>query len=90
MPDYLRSMGASYFVSRLYSERLDASHDAWQNAGSPERRTNYFEQSRHLHVEYLRIVVGMNPNMLNTNHIGLDGREVVEMARELLLQWGGE
>lgn len=80
----LRSMGASYFVSRLFFEEIDNNHLNWKRAGSQTTRNTNFNNSRDMHIKYLEAVVGMSPNKLNTNTIGLSGRKIIKMAEELL------
>lgn len=80
----LRRMGASYFVSRLFFEEIDNNHLNWRRAGSQTTRNANFNNSRDMHINYLRVVIGMSPNRLNTNAIGLSGEEIIEMANELL------
>lgn len=80
----LRRMGASYFVSRLFYEKIDNTHLNWRRAGSQPTRNTNFNNSSDMHIDYLRAVIGMSPNRLNTNAIGLSGREIIEMANELL------
>lgn len=80
----LRSMGASYFVSRLFFEKIDNTHLNWRLAGAQASRETNFNNSKDMHIDYLRAVIGKNPNRLNTNTINLSGEEIIEMAKELL------
>lgn len=80
----LRTMGASWFVSYLYFKKLAPNHRAWAQAGEQRARQNAFRNSRDSHIDFLRHVIGSNPNQLNKNSIGLPGVKVIAMAEELL------
>ena len=83
---YLRKIGASWFVSYSYYERIDKGHVNWQDVKPHVLHSRFymFERTRSLHKEWLQEVACMNDARLSTNTIGLSGVKIKAMANELL------
>lgn len=79
----LRTMGVSWYVSRLYGNFIDQNHDNWRMAGTQLARLNAYRNT-YDHVRYLKHIIEGNSNRYNANAIGLTGVQIVEMATELL------
>lgn len=80
----LRTMGASWFVSRAYHDHVDASHLNWQNAKTLQPRMSSYASSTEHHAEWLRMVLDMNPKRLAHNSLGLSPEQIKDMARRTL------
>lgn len=83
-----RTMGASWFASRAYHDRVDRSHLNWQDANTLQSRMSAYANSTEHHAEWLRAVLDMNPVLLAKNDIGLTGAQVKELARRALSAMG--
>ena len=84
--ELLSSMGASWFVSYAYYERIDHSHRNWEKV-STSRRIPSYAQGRIYHKEWLNVVLSMNPVNLSKNTIGLSPEQIKAMAKEVLDHW---
>lgn len=81
--DRLTTMGSSWFISRLYYERIDKSHVNWRKPKTSSNRNSVFVNSVHLHDLFLEQILSMNPANLAKNRIGLSGADVLGMAQQL-------
>lgn len=77
-------MGAVWFVSRLYCEKIDGTHRNWTSAGSLRTRSANFNNSSEDYIAYLELIKGISNARLGTNTIGLSGDQVKEMVNILL------
>ena len=82
----LTTMGACWFVSYCYNQKIDPNHRNWQNVGTANR-ISVFNKTQNKHRYYLERVLEMNDVNLNKNRIGLSSVRVKEMARDLLQNW---
>ena len=82
--EILAKMGATWFVSYFYYEKLDKTHDNWSRVSTIQSRISKFNKGRPYHQIWLKEVISMNPVNLNKNTIGLDASQTKKMARELL------
>lgn len=82
--EILTKMGASWFVSYSYYEKIDRKHLNWSKVKTTGSRLSHYNKGRAYHEEWLLEVLSMNEDALSTNTIGLDGEEIKSMARELL------
>lgn len=85
--DILADMGASWFVSYAYYEKIDRNHKNWDKVSTSGMRASKYEKGRAYHQLWLREVLNMNPLNLNKNTIGLDAFQIKEMARKILENW---
>lgn len=85
--DQLNEIGASWFVSYIYHERIDKSHRNWNRVKTVPYRSSIYKNSRNYHKEWLQQVDRMSPDGLGTNTIGLSGFQIKDMAREVLKCW---
>ncbi len=82
--EILSKMGASWFVSYAYFEKIDRTHKNWSNISTAQSRISKYNNSRYYHQYWLREVLDMNPANLNKNTIGLRAEETKSMAKQLL------
>ena len=82
--EILSKMGATWFVSYAYYEKIDRTHKNWSKVSTAHSRISRYNQGRNYHVSWLNEVIKMNHKNLNTNTIGLDATTVKEMAQKLL------
>lgn len=85
--EILSKMGATWFVSYAYYEKIDSLHKNWGVVSTASSRIFRYNQGRCYHKAWLEEVTKMNPKNLNTNTIGLAAVTVKEMAQELLENW---
>lgn len=83
--DILAKMGASWFVSYCYYNKLDKTHKNWTQIGTVSQRISTYQTSCSFHRAWLEEIQYMNPYKLKTNRIGLEGWTVQKMAKELLV-----
>ncbi len=82
--DILADMGATWFVSYSYYDKIDSSHCNWNKIKSVEMRKSVYNKSKSYHKNWLQEVLSMNPLKLKTNKIGLDPNATKAMAKKLL------
>lgn len=82
--DRLSAMGATWFVSYAYYDRIDPMHRNWENVSTTKNRIGQYNSTFRYHEQWFREVLKMNPTNLNRNSIGIDARETQSMARKLL------
>ncbi len=85
--EQLAKIGASWFVSYAYYEKIDRTHKNWNNIGTASVRVSKYNKSRAFHKKWLLEVINMNPNNLNKNTIDLSAEVIKDMAKELLYHW---
>jgi len=86
----LTSIGASFFVSYLYSEHVDSTHCSWKSieTKSKSSRVRTIIRSEQHHYSWLERVDQMSDANLSKNALGLGGAEVKVMARAILDVFG--
>ena len=77
----LTTMGATWFVSYCYYDKIDRTHRNWEKY--PER-VSIYNRTDHYHRFWLERVLEMDSERLSANTIGLTGDEVIKMAKILL------
>ncbi|MCM1055514.1 MAG: hypothetical protein NC394_08335 [Bacteroides sp.] len=82
--EILSKIGATWFVSYAYYEKIDGNHNNWKNVSS--RFANY-NNSRNYHKYWLEQVLVMNSENLKRNKLGIDPDTTKAMAKKLLEQW---
>ncbi|MGM9609616.1 MAG: hypothetical protein ACI3XE_05280 [Eubacteriales bacterium] len=85
--DILTKMGATWFVSYAYYERIDRTHKNWDKVATTQPRISKYNTGRSYHKAWLAEILTMNPANLNKNTIGLSAEEIKTMARKLLDNW---
>lgn len=80
----LSKMGATWFVSYAYYEKIDQKHRNWNKVSTAKMRLARYNEGRSYHKAWLREVLAMDPQNLNKNTIGLDAFQVKQMAKKLL------
>ncbi len=78
----LNRMGASWFVSYAYYLYVNSEHTNWQKV-SISMRESYFKKSEEYHRFFFKRIIEMNESKLDTNKLGLEGREIIRMAEEI-------
>ncbi len=85
--EILTGMGASWFVSYAYYDKIDKSHRNWDRVATTQPRLSKYNKGKPYHKIWLQEVINMNPANLNKNTIGIDARQTKAMAKELLEKW---
>lgn len=80
----LSYIGASWLVSYLYYLKIDQNHRNWDKVSDVATRKNRCKRHSQFHSVWLQEIIRMNPEKLDRNHIGLNGAEVIEMAKAVL------
>ena len=80
----LTSMGATWFVSYAYYEKIDAEHKNWENVDTKQHRKRVYRNSREYHEFWLKQIINMNDSQLVKNQIGLKPIEIKRMAKAVL------
>ena len=86
--EILTGMGASWFVSYAYYERVDPTHRNWAKVSTTQSRLSRYNRGRKYHKAWLNEVLVMNPVNLNKNTIGLDAAQTKSMAKAVLDKLG--
>lgn len=85
--EILSKMGATWFVSYAYYEKINSSHNNWARVSTTQSRISNYNKGRSYHKIWLTQVLLMNPDNLNTNTIGINATQTKSMAEELLANW---
>ncbi len=86
---YLRTMGNTWFVSRLYYETVDRRHLNWKQATSLTTKESAFKLSKEFHKIWLHYVHEMaSGNSMATNKIDLSADEINAMVNALIARMG--
>jgi|GEM_PF-1187451 len=82
--EYLTTMGATWFVSYCYYDKIDRTHRNWERVETHNSRQSVYRRTAHYHRFWLERVLEMDSERLSANTIGLTGDEVIKMAQALL------
>ncbi|GAB4174100.1 MAG: hypothetical protein Tsb0017_11620 [Geothermobacteraceae bacterium] len=82
--EQLTTIGATFFVSYLYSQHVDSTHKNWESIKTKNSRISTINRSAQYHRSWLEHIGGMNDANLNKNTLGLKGATVKEMAKAIL------
>ena len=82
--EILSKMGASWFVSYAYYEKVDVTHKNWDKVSTTASRISRYNEGRKYHKLWLQEVLVMNPINLNRNTLGLDASQIKTMAKAVL------
>lgn len=82
--EILTMMGATWFVSYSYYEKIDKTHTNWQLVKTANMSKSKYLNSRNYHKFWLEQVLSMDEDRLNTNTLQIDAYETKRMASELL------
>ena len=85
--DVLSKMGAAWFVSYAYYDRIDKNHTNWNRVSTASSRISKYVSSTDYHKDWLHEVLVMKDENLNKNTIGLDAWQVKAMAKKILDNW---
>ena len=85
--DILSKMGAVWFVSFIYYDRVDPSHTNWKRVATYKTRISKYNSSNQFHKEWLQEIIWMDPEKLNKNQIGIDAKQVREMVKKVLASY---
>lgn len=85
--ELLSGMGASWFTSYAYYEKIDCSHRNWERVSTSRLRISKYNKGRNYHKGWLNKVLTMNPANLNKNTFGLNSGQIKAMAKEVLDHW---
>ena len=77
-------MGAVWFVSFAYHEKIDPAHVAWNLLATVDGRKAAYRRSVVYHRFWLYKILQMSNARLDRNHIGLSATDVKQMVHELL------
>ncbi len=82
--EQLTRISASWFVSYMYYIKVDKTHFNWQKVCSCSSRISICDSNIAYHKVWMNKIVGMNPNRLGTNKLGIKGTDIISMAKILL------
>lgn len=82
--DKLSVIGATWFVSYAYYNRIDSKHCNWGKVKTWKSRESVYFHTQEYHKFWLEQIANMNNDLLKTNKIGLDPIETKRMAKEIL------
>jgi hypothetical protein len=82
--EQLTTIGASFFISYLYSQYVDPAHSGWTSIGTKAARIRTITRSKQHHRAWLEQVSQMNETNLSRNTMGLRGENIKAMAQALL------
>lgn len=85
--EILTGMGASWFVSYAYYDKIDKTHRNWDRVATTQPRISKYNKGKCYHKAWLKEVLAMNPTNLNKNTIGLDACITKALAKEILDNW---
>ena len=80
----LSTMGATWFVSYLYYQKIDNTHNNWKSVKTYPSRICVFNRSQQYYKYWLERVLEMENERLNTNTLRIYAQQTKKMARELL------
>lgn len=80
----LTTLGAVWFVSYSWFNKIDTTHLNWQNVSTYDSRISTYKRTQEYHMYWLKQIIHMNECNLDKNKIGLKGSEVIAMAKKLL------
>jgi len=82
--EYLRKMGATWFVSYSFYNQHDKIHMNWEKTKSHKSCISVFNITNKYHKFWLRQISNMDDNKLNTNKLGLKATQIKLMTSVLL------
>ena len=82
--EQLTTIGATFFVSYLYSQHVDSTHRNWASIKTKNSRISTINRSEHHHRAWLENIGRMNDAKLSKNTLGLNGTAVKKMAEAIL------
>jgi hypothetical protein len=85
--EILAKIGASWFVSYAYFERINRAHMNWSHVSTAGVRMSKYRSGRIYHKKWLQEVLIMAPVNLEKNTLGLSADRIKEMAQEILDGW---
>ena len=80
----LTTMGAAWFVTYCYYDKVDKSENRWSKLSTASNRISVYRRTAGLHKYILHRVLEMSDLNLDKNTLGLSGREVKAMVKQLL------
>lgn len=78
--DQLTTIGATFFVSYLYHQYVDSTHENWASIKTKKSRISTINSSENYHRIWLKHIGNMSEANLNKNSLGLDGPVIKEMV----------
>ncbi len=78
--EQLTTIGASFFISYLYHENVDADHKNWASIKTQKSRIATINRTKEFHQAWLKRVFSMKEVNLNRNTLELNGSVIKEMA----------
>ena len=88
--EILSKIGATWFVSYAYYEKIDKYHRNWSSVHTASTRLSKYNKGRVHHKAWLNEVLVMNPANLNKNTIEIEAHQTKAMAKEILKRWEEE
>lgn len=81
--DILKKIGASWFASYWYFNNVDNNETHWVNCQDVGDRIDKYNDSEQYHKTWLEYIVkNGNLKKLDTNELGLTGRQIIEFAKK--------
>ena len=77
----LKTMGASWFIVYKYDKKK--YFDKLSACATFKSRLSVYEKSEVLHRKFIERVLKKDPKKLEKNRMGIQGEEIIRMAKEL-------
>ena len=81
--EYLTTIGAAWFISYMWYNKVDKSHTNWKRVSTYNNRISTYNHTGSYHTFWLAQIVSMSARNLDKNTLGLRGYEIINMAKEL-------
>ncbi|MBR1640236.1 MAG: hypothetical protein IJ688_12695 [Treponema sp.] len=81
--DLFSKMGATWFISYSYYEKIDNTHLNWRCVSTWEKRKSTYNRTREYHEYWIKEVLNMDNIKLQTNKLGIVPKNTKKMAEIL-------
>ena len=82
--DILSKIGATWYTSYSYCKHCDPCHESFKKVKTWQSRASQYKSNIKLEKYFIMQIATMSAEKLSTNTLGLNGIEVLRMAREVL------
>ena len=74
---FIKSVGASFFISYSYYKNIDRTHSNWEQTATKEKRISTIDNHTEYHKEWILQIVSMNESQLDKKKLGLSGSKII-------------
>ncbi len=82
--DILSKIGATWYTSYAYYKHCDQCHESFKKVMTWQSRASQYKNNIKLEKYFIMQIAAMSAEKLSTNTLGINGTEVLRMAREVL------